>query len=364
MSDDVLRALDAIGYAEPTEVQAEVLAPMLEGRDVMCQAQTGTGKTAAFGIPIAERSDPSSSFVQALVLAPTRELAAQITEELVRIAQFRGLRITAIYGGAPIRRQLDGLSAGSQIVVGTPGRVLDHLRRGTLDLAQVRLLVLDEADRMLDMGFMPDVEKIIRYTPRRRQTALFSATMPLVMRVLSRRHMQDPIWIRVRPEEHTVAEVTQRYYEVADRDKGAALVEILDSEQPERALIFRRTKVGVDRVVRFLQRHGFPVEALHGDMPQRTREQVLADFRAGTLPLLVATDVAARGLDVPDVTHVINLDIPEAAESYVHRIGRTARMGRTGTAITLVSEWDRDALTEIKKVSNGALEQGRLELYS
>jgi ATP-dependent RNA helicase DeaD len=364
LSDEVLRALDAMGYEQPTEIQTGVLASMLAGRDVMGQAQTGTGKTAAFGIPIVERVDPQQPHVQALVLAPTRELAVQITQEIERLAQFRGLGIVSIYGGAAMRPQLDALKAGAQVAVGTPGRVLDHIRRGTLDLSNTSVLVLDEADRMLDMGFMPDVERIIRYTPRRRQTALFSATMPLVMRVLSRRHMRDPIWVRVRPEEPTVAEVQQLYYEVAERDKGEALIEILNEQRPDRAMIFRRTKVGVDRIVRFLQHRGYPVEALHGDMAQGARERVMADFRGGELPILVATDVAARGLDVPEVTHVINLDIPEAAESYVHRIGRTARMGRSGTAITFVSEWDADALGAIKKVANGALQQGRLSLYS
>jgi ATP-dependent RNA helicase DeaD len=357
-------ALVAMGYAEPTEIQAQVLGPLLAGRDVMGQAQTGTGKTAAFGIPIVERADPGRAEVQALILAPTRELAAQIADELGRLAQFRGLGIALLYGGAAMGPQLDALQNGAQIVVGTPGRVLDHLGRGTLDLQRVGVLILDEADRMLDMGFMPDVERIIRHIPRRRQTALFSATMPLVMRVLGRRHMREPIWVRVRPEETTVAEVEQFYFEVADRDKGVALLEILKEQQPERAIVFRRTKIGVDRLVRFLVQRGVPVEALHGDMQQRTRERVLADFRTGKLQLLVATDVAARGLDVPEVTHVINADIPDAAEAYVHRIGRTARMGREGTAITFVSEWDGEALAAIQKATGGALKRGRLNLYS
>jgi ATP-dependent RNA helicase DeaD len=353
-----------MGYTQPTEIQAQVIGPLLSGRDVMGQAQTGTGKTAAFGIPIVELADPERRETQALVLAPTRELAVQISEELGRLAQFRGLSITTLYGGARMGPQLEALKAGVQVVVGTPGRVLDHLRRGTLDLRHLSMLILDEADRMLDMGFMPDVERIIRQTPRTRQTALFSATMPLVMRILARRHMREPVWIRVRPEEPTVAEVEQRYYEVAERDKGEALLEILQEQRPERAIIFRRTKAGVDRLVHFLHRRGVEVEALHGDMPQRSREQVLSRFRSGALSLIVATDVAARGLDIPEVTHVINLDVPESAEAYIHRIGRTGRLGRAGTAITFISEWDQAALEAIKKVANGALRQGRLRLYS
>ena len=361
---EVLRALEEMGYSHPTEIQAEVLAPMLDGRDVMGQAQTGTGKTAAFGIPIVQHVDPDRYQPQALVLAPTRELAAQITEELSRLAQHRDVVVASIYGGTNYKPQLDMLAAGAQIVVGTPGRVIDHIRRGTLVLSGLSIVILDEADRMLDMGFMPDVERILRETPRRRQTALFSATMPLVMRVISRRHMREPVWIRVRPDEQTVADVQQVYFEVAERDKGQALLEILEREKPERALIFSRTKVAADRIVRFLGRQGLMIEALHGDMNQRSRDRVMAAFRSGELTLLVATDIAARGLDIPELTHVINMDIPEAAEAYVHRIGRTGRMGRGGTAITLVSEWDADALAAIKKVTNGSLEPGRLDLYS
>ena len=364
LRSELQRALDTMGYSEPTEIQAQVIGPMLAGRDVMGQAQTGTGKTAAFGVPIVERVDANRSDVQALVLAPTRELAAQIADELGRLAQFRELQVLTLCGGAPLRPQLATLAQGAQVVVGTPGRVLDHLKRGSLSLADLALLVLDEADRMLDMGFMPDVERIIRQTPRRRQTALFSATMPLVMRVISRRHMREPAWIRVRPEQATVSETRQFYYEVADRDKGAALLEILAEQQPERAMLFRRTKVGVDRLVRYLVRQGHPVEALHGDMAQTSRDRVLADFRTGELRFLVATDVAARGLDIPEVTHVINVDVPEAAEGYVHRIGRTSRMGRAGVAITFVSEWDAEPLAAIQKATGGALEPGRLNLYS
>jgi ATP-dependent RNA helicase DeaD len=363
LSEPVARAVEEMGYRDPTEIQAASIPLLLDGRDLMGQAQTGTGKTAAFGIPLVELIDPERPVVQALVLAPTRELAMQISQELARLARHREIRIATVYGGAPMGPQLLDLKLGAQVVVGTPGRILDHLSRGTMRLNEVRYLILDEADRMLDMGFMPDVERILRRTPRSRQTALFSATMPTVVRILARRHMKDPAWIQVKPEERTVAEVDQLYYEVAERDKSAGLKLILEEQKPERALVFCRTQVAVDRVTRFLRARGFQVEAIHGSMSQQHRERVIADFRRGDLPLLVATNVAARGLDIPEVSHVINYDIPEESESYIHRIGRTARMGRDGVAITFVAEWDGDSLAEIKKAVNGSLREERLALY-
>ena len=363
LSQPVARALDEMDYRDPTEIQARTIPLLLAGRDVIGQAQTGTGKTAAFGIPLVELIDPERPVVQALVLAPTRELASQISEEVIRLGSYRGVRIATVYGGAPMARQLLELKRGAQVVVGTPGRILDHLARGTMRLSDVRYLILDEADRMLDMGFMPDVEKILRRTPRSRQTALFSATMPTVVRIISRRHMKDPVLVQVKPEERTVAEVDQVYYEVAQRDKPDGLALILETERPERAIVFCRTQIAVDKLYRFLRSRGFEVEALHGSMSQQHRERVIADFRAGTLPLLVATNVAARGLDIPEVSHVVNYDIPEESESYIHRIGRTARMGREGKAITFVAEWDEGPLAEIRKVTNGALRQERLALY-
>jgi len=352
-----------MGYSQPTEIQAAAIPLLLAGRDLMGQAQTGTGKTAAFGIPLVELIDPQVPSVQALVLAPTRELAMQISEEIGRLARYREIRIATVYGGAAMGRQVLDLKNGAQVVVGTPGRILDHLSRGTMRLDAVRYLVLDEADRMLDMGFMPDVERILRRTPRSRQTSLFSATMPLVVRILARRHMREPDWVHVKPEEQLVSDVEQIYYEVAEQDKPAGLDLILREQEPQRALIFRRTQVGVDRLTRYLRSRGYQVEALHGSMNQQHRERVIADFRSGDLHLLVATNVAARGLDIPEVSHVINYDIPEERDSYVHRIGRTARMGREGVAITFVAEWDDAPLAEIKKVTNGSLRQERLALY-
>ena len=259
----------------------------------------------------------------------------QIGEELRRIARYiPGLQIATIYGGASYGRQLEDLKAGAQVVVGTPGRILDHIGRGTLKLDAVNYLILDEADRMLDMGFLPDVERILRRTPRGRQTALFSATVPTVIRILSRRYMHDPVTIHVQPQQVTVDEVEQVYYEVADRDKVEGLLSLLELDPPERAMIFRQTKIGVDRLVVTLKRRGLTVSAIHGDMSQAVREHVLREFREGRLRYLVATDVAARGLDIPEVSHVFNFDIPEDSEQYVHRIGRTARAGRSGCAMT------------------------------
>jgi len=363
LSEPLARALDEMGYDGPTEIQAVAIPVLLSGRDVVGQAQTGTGKTAAFGIPMIEMLDPELVEVQAIVLAPTRELALQISKEIAKIGAHTGLRLATIYGGAPMSKQLVELQRGAQVVVGTPGRILDLISRGALNLREVRFLVLDEADRMLDMGFMPDVEKILRRTPRSRQTALFSATIPTVVKIMARRHMRDAQTIQVRPEERTVAEVDQIYYEVAERDKLEALLRVLDEQKPERAMIFCRTQYAVDRLTRVLRSRGVPVEAIHGSMGQNQRERTMADFRRGDLTLLVATNVAARGLDIPEVSHVVNYDIPEEGESYIHRIGRTARAGRTGVAITFVAEWDEKAFREINKAVKGAIRPERLSLY-
>ena len=274
-----------MNYREPTEIQAKSIPLLLEGKDVVGQAQTGTGKTAAFGIPLVERIDPSMLVVQALVLAPTRELASQISAEVGKIGRRRGVRVAAIYGGASMGAQLSDLKRGAQVVVGTPGRILDHLKRGTLSFESVSYLVLDEADRMLDMGFMPDVERILRRTPRNRQTALFSATVPTVVRIISRRHMRDAVTVQVKPEERTVTSVEQIFYEVAERDKPEALRAVLKEQQPERAMVFCRTQIAVDRLTRILRRDGIAVEAIHGSLGQGQRERVLADFRRGAVTL-------------------------------------------------------------------------------
>lgn len=353
-----------MGFDQPTEIQSRVIPLLLESRDVIGQAQTGTGKTAAFGIPLIEGIDESLPHTQALVLAPTRELAMQIGEELRKIGRYLpAIRIATIYGGASYGRQFEDLKGGAHVVVGTPGRVLDHIGRGTLKLDNVDYLILDEADRMLDMGFLPDVERILRRTPRERQTALFSATVPTVIRILSRRYMHDPATVHVQPQQITVEEVEQVYYEVADRDKIDGLLALIEQDAPERAMIFRQMKIGVDRLVIALKRRGLPVAAIHGDMSQKVREQVLREFRDGTLTYLVATDVAARGLDIPEVSHVFNFDIPDDSEAYVHRIGRTARAGRSGRAVTFVGEWDSAKLPPIQKLVGNRVERRVLPIY-
>ena len=364
LSDEVNSAIREMGYVEPTEIQAQVIPLLLDTRDVIGQAQTGTGKTAAFGIPLIEGIDETLQYPQALVLAPTRELAIQIGVELRKIARYLpGITVATIYGGASYGRQFDDLKAGAQVVVGTPGRVIDHIGRGTLKLDKIDYLVLDEADRMLDMGFLPDVERILRRTPRDRQTALFSATVPTIIRILSRRYMHEPAVVHVQPQQVTVDEVEQVYYEVADRDKLEGLISLFEQDSPERAMIFRQTKLGVDRLVGTLKRRGLAAEAIHGDMSQKVREQVLNEFRGGKLKYLVATDVAARGLDIPEVSHVFNYDIPEDSEAYVHRIGRTARAGRSGCAVTFVGEWDADKLPPIQKIVGGLLKRKLLPIY-
>jgi ATP-dependent RNA helicase DeaD len=364
LSDELMHAIRDLGFAQPTEIQARVIPLLLDSRDVIGQAQTGTGKTAAFGIPLVEGIDELLPHTQALVLAPTRELAVQIGEELRKLARYiPSITVATLYGGASYGRQFEDLKTGAQVVVGTPGRVIDHIGRGTLKLDDVDYLILDEADRMLDMGFLPDVERILRRTPRDRQTALFSATVPTVIRILSRRYMHDPVTVHVQPQQITVVEVEQVFYEVADRDKVDGLISLIAQDPPERAMIFRQTKIGVDRLVATLKRRGLTASAIHGDMSQSVREFVLREFREGKLTYLVATDVAARGLDIPEVSHVFNYDIPEDSEAYVHRIGRTARAGRSGRAVTFVGEWDADKLPPIQKLVGDRVQRKLLPIY-
>ena len=360
----IARAIAEMGFVTPTEVQARAIPPLRRGDDLIGQAQTGTGKTAAFGIPIVEKIDPSSRHVQALVLTPTRELCVQVTEEIARIGQFRGVRTVAIYGGSSMDRQIAELKRGAQVVIGTPGRVLDLIRRRELVLDAVHTVILDEADRMLDMGFIVDVETILARCPRQRQTALFSATMPYaILRICDRFMRRDATHVTVRPDLRTVETVRQLVYFVAEQDKVAALVELAEQFGFDRLLVFRHTQIGVDRLAATLKRRGKNVAALHGGLSQRERDRTLAAFRAGKIQFLVATNVAARGLDITDLPYVLSFDIPEDADTYVHRIGRTGRAGREGTAITFVGEWDLDAWEAIRSEVGAQVEEGQLNLY-
>jgi len=360
----IARALEKMGFVTPTEVQARAIPPLREGKDLIGQAQTGTGKTAAFGIPIIEKTEPTSSHVQAIILTPTRELCVQVTEEIARIGQFRGVRAVAIYGGSSMERQIEALRRGVPVVVGTPGRVLDLIRRGELKLDRVNTVILDEADRMLDMGFIVDVETILSRCPRDRQTALFSATMPYaILRICDRFMKRNPATVTVRPDLRTVETVRQLVYFVAEQDKVAALVELNEHYGFDRLLVFRHTQIGVDRLAATLKRRGKNVAALHGGLSQRERDRTLAAFRAGQIQFLIATNVASRGLDITDLPYVLSFDIPEDADTYVHRIGRTGRAGREGTAITFVGEWDLDAWEAIRSEVGARVEEGQLDLY-
>ncbi len=360
----IARAIERMGFVTPTEVQARAIPPLRRGEDLIGQAQTGTGKTAAFGIPIVEKIEPSSRHVQALILTPTRELCVQVDEEIGRIGQFRGVRTVAIYGGSSMDRQVEALKRGTQVVVGTPGRVLDLIRRGELKLDRVHTVILDEADRMLDMGFIVDVETILSRCPRNRQTALFSATMPYaILRICDRFMKREPAHVTVRPDLRTVETVRQLVYFVAEQDKVAALVELNEHYGFDRLLVFRHTQIGGDRLAATLKRRGKNVAALHGGLSQRERDRTLAAFKAGKIQFLIATNVASRGLDITDLPFVLSFDIPEDADTYVHRIGRTGRAGREGTAITFVGEWDLDAWEAIRSEVGATVEEGQLNLY-
>ena len=363
VSRDTALALKTIGYEEPTRIQSDCIGPLLAGNDVVGQAHTGTGKTAAFGIPLVEQSDPSQVFIQGLILVPTRELAMQVRDELVRLAQFRRLGVVACYGGQPISKQIAALKRRTHIVVGTPGRVLDHLGKGTLRLETVRTVVLDEADEMLDVGFLPDIERILSRTPRNRQTALFSATMPSPIRRIVGRHMRSPVWIRIGSEIETAPDVRQVYIEVLEQDRVRSFVRLLKTQVNDgKVLMFRRTKAGVDNLAQALQRQGIAAAGIHGGLVQSERNAAMRSFHAGELKVLVATNLAARGLDIPQISHVVNYDMPQNLEEYVHRIGRTARMGRNGTAITFVTEWDFPMLDLLQDGLAGELKQETLPL--
>ncbi len=353
---ELLLALTSLGYEEPTPIQREAIPPLLAGKDLLGQAATGTGKTAAFALPVLQRLVPGGKNIEpiALVLVPTRELAVQVSEALHRYGRDLGARVLPIYGGQPIVRQLRALERGVDVVVATPGRALDHIGRGTLKLGDLQMVVLDEADEMLDMGFAEDIEAILTSTPEGRQTVLFSATMPPRIDEIARRHLTDPVRIQIGRETTAPGEaplVRQSAYVVARAHKPAALGRVLDVEAPTAAIVFCRTRDEVDQLTETLNGRGYRAEALHGGMGQEQRDRVMGRLRAGTADLLVATDVAARGLDIDQLTHVVNYDVPSAPESYVHRIGRVGRAGREGVAITLAEPREHRMLKTIERVT-------------
>jgi ATP-dependent RNA helicase DeaD len=353
---ELLKALAGLGYEEPTPIQREAIPPMINGKDLLGQAATGTGKTAAFALPILQLLDMSNDRPSpvALVLVPTRELAMQVSEAIYRYGHDLRARCVPIYGGQPIGRQIDALSRGTHVVVATPGRALDHIRKKTLKLDNIKMVVLDEADEMLDMGFAEDLEAILESTPKERQTVLFSATMPPRIDSIARRHQREPIRITIQrssTEAGTLPLVKQSAYMIPRHHKAAALGRILDIEAPEAAIVFCRTRGEVDQLTETLNGRGYRAEALHGGMDQEQRDRVMGRVRSGVAELLIATDVAARGLDIEHLTHVVNYDVPSAPESYVHRIGRVGRAGREGVAITLAEPREQRQLQNIERLT-------------
>jgi ATP-dependent RNA helicase DeaD len=349
LAPEIQQALDELGYEDPTPIQEQAIPELLTGHDVIGQAQTGTGKTAAFGLPLLQYVDPAVDEVQAIVLTPTRELCIQVTQALRAYAEHVDVEIVAVFGGAPIKSQQAQLRAGAHVVVATVGRMMDLMGRRSLVLTAARYIVLDEADEMLDLGFIEDVEKILRMCPSGRQTALFSATMPPPVKRLAESYMYDPVTIKITPKKLTVDAIAQAFVEVPAKDKAVRLVELLKTEEPEQAIIFCRTKIGASKLEKTLKDKGLDVKALHGDMSQGSRDGVMIAFKDHRVRLLVATDIAARGLDIEHVTHVINYDVPASSEVYVHRIGRTGRVGRTGRAITFVTPAQRDEIGRIER---------------
>jgi ATP-dependent RNA helicase DeaD len=358
----MLAAIDAAGYTEPTPIQAGLIPRALASVDVLGQARTGTGKTAAFVIPILERIDLSKKHAgpEAIILVPTRELAVQVREEVVKLSHGRKIHSVALYGGKPIRGQIDKLNRGAEIVIGTPGRVLDHLARGTLELRDLKFVVLDEADRMLDIGFRPDIEKILRRCPQSRQTLLLSATVPPPIERLANRYMRDPEVLNFSPSDVSVETIEQLYFTVDANRKFDLLERLLEREQPRQAIIFCRTKRGTEKIYQRLSKRLKGAATIHGDLAQGARDRVMAGFRAGEVRYLVATDVVGRGIDVSNISHIINYDIPQFCDDYVHRVGRTGRMGREGIAFTFVTSEEGNELTRIEMRINRLLKRDEM----
>jgi len=357
LSREVLRGIKELGFESLFPIQAQAITPLLEGKDVIGQAQTGTGKTAAFGVPMVERLNPEIRKVQGLILAPTRELAIQVADNMKLFAKYAKLRVLAVYGGESIQRQIRALNHGVHIVVGTPGRLIDLLKRGVLNLYSVKVVVLDEADRMLDMGFIEDIEYILARTPKDRQTALFSATIDETVNKVRNRYMRNPEEILVSKDEIALTQMKQFYMIVNPHGKFETLCNILEEKHINRAIIFCKTRRGTSAITDKLRRRGYNAQALHAGFTQAARDRVTNAFREGKLKLLVATDVAARGLDIEGITHIINFDVPLEAPVYFHRIGRTARMGNDGTAITLVSHGEISYFNNIKALTKTTINE-------
>ncbi len=361
LSGEIKKAIADMGFEESTPIQSLTIPHILDGKDVTGQAQTGTGKTAAFGIPILEKTDPDNKKLQAVIICPTRELAIQVAEELRKLSKYmKKINVLPIYGGQPIERQIKALKKGVQIIIGTPGRVMDHMRRGTLTMDNVSMVVLDEADEMLDMGFREDIEYILEYMPDERQILLFSATMPQAILNLTKKYQEDPKFVKVVHQEMTVPEIEQIYFEVKEKMKLELLSRLIDIYNPKLSLVFCNTKRRVDALVTHLQVRGYLAEGLHGDMTQNQRDRVMGKFREGQIEILVATDVAARGIDVDDIEAVFNYDVPNDDEYYVHRIGRTARAGRKGRSFTFVSGKEIYQLRDIQKFTKTKIEQHKI----
>jgi ATP-dependent RNA helicase DeaD len=357
---EISTILAATGITQPTDIQIQAIPAILAGKDVVGQSQTGTGKTLAFVLPILEKIEINKPMVQALVITPTRELALQITREVAKLTDQLGIQVLSVYGGQDVERQIKKLKNGAQIVIGTPGRLMDHLRRKTIYLSGVTTLVLDEADQMLHMGFLDDVEELVRQTSIKRQTLLFSATMPSKIRALADRYMKKPVDIRVQTQNVTLDEIKQILVEVPEPEKLARLSSMIDEYRPYLAIVFCHTKQRAMAVHTALAQKGYEVDELHGELSQTKREQVMKRFREAKIQILVATDIAARGLDVEGVTHIFNYDIPRDADSYIHRIGRTGRAGQTGMAITLIDPHEQPYVRLIEQGIRGAIEKHKV----
>ncbi|WP_106766316.1 DEAD/DEAH box helicase [Paenibacillus faecalis] len=351
LEPQVLQAITELGFEEATPIQSQSIPIALTGKDMIGQAQTGTGKTAAFGLPLISKINKNEDRIVALVMTPTRELAIQVAEEIGKLSRFKGIRSLPIYGGQDIGRQIRALKKKPQIIIGTPGRLLDHINRKTIRLDDVQTVVLDEADEMLDMGFMEDIQTILKLVPEERQTMLFSATMPPNIQKLAQQFLKDPEHVSVIPKHVSAPLIDQAYIEVPERQKFEALSRLIDIESPDLAIVFGRTKRRVDELAEALQKRGYSADGLHGDLSQHQRDTVMRKFRDGSIDVLVATDVAARGLDVSGVSHVVNFDLPQDPESYVHRIGRTGRAGKQGTAWSFVTPREMDHLHFIERVT-------------